>query len=185
MNSLPLILTLGGLVLSAGLAQAQSETADVGEGNAAPLPLARTGLYAELLGSGVGLSLHIDRLVSSTSEGHVSVHAGAGLVPLVGYTVPVGASYLRGRGSRLLEAGLSVVLLFSEDGESAVVPMGLAGYRYQPRRRGDSSASASALPCLRRGCSPCPASASAWQANERCGGQVSPTCWAQIRPLTD
>lgn len=136
MRPLLLALILGGLALSTDRAQAQTEATDADEG----LPLARTGLYVELLGSGVGLSLHYDHLVNSTPEGHVSVHAGVGIAPFAGFTVPVGVSYLRGylrgRGSHLLEAGLSAVLVFGEGGEMAGLPMGLVGYRYQPRGRG-------------------------------------------------
>ena len=135
MKPLLLALILGGLVPSANRAGAQTETTDVGEGSTSSAPLARTSFYFELFGSGVGLSFHFDYLVYSKPGRHISVHAGAGGAVLIGFAAPVGASYLWGRGSRLLETGLSA-LMFGENGQVRTLPMGWIGYRYQPRGQG-------------------------------------------------
>ena len=135
MRPLSLILIVACLVLGADRARAQTETTDVGKGSAASASLARTGFYIELLGSGFGLSVHLDYLIHSRPGGHISVHAGAGGAVLLGFAVPVGASYLWGRRSRLLETGLSA-LMFGENGQTRALPMGWVGYRYQPRGKG-------------------------------------------------
>jgi len=90
---------------------------------------AKSSVYGELLGSGIGLSLNYEYFIRDD----LPLRVGFGYLLYV-YSIPITLSKLIGESRHKLELGGGIVPTFAFIGFSGVFS-GVIGYRYQPEVR--------------------------------------------------